>query len=191
MTKKNTNREEFIIGLIQMSVSKDADINLSKAIERIGQAAKKGAQVICLPELFRSQYFCQQEDAKFFDLAEPIPGPTTKALSSVARKHRVALIVPVFERRAAGIYYNSTAILDTDGTLAGVYRKMHIPDDPAYYEKFYFTPGDLGFQAFNTKYGTNRRAHLLGSMVSGSRTHYVAARRFRTVLSDCNRMASE
>ena len=102
---------------------------------------------------FALRYFCQEEDAKFFDLAEPIPGPTTKALSSVARKHRVVLIVPVFERRAAGLYYNSAAIIDTDGSLVGVYRKMHIPDDPAYYEKFYFTPGDLGFQALDTKYG--------------------------------------
>ncbi|MFZ1976747.1 MAG: carbon-nitrogen hydrolase [Bacteroidota bacterium] len=153
MNKKSKGTEKFTIGLIQMSVSNDIGANLKKAIDRIGEAAKKGSQVICLPELFRSQYFCQQEDAKFFDLAETIPGPTTKTLSSIARKHRVVLIVPVFERRAAGIYYNSAAILDSDGSLAGVYRKMHIPDDPAYYEKFYFTPGDLGFQAFNTKYG--------------------------------------
>jgi N-carbamoylputrescine amidase len=153
MNTGNKSVEQFTIGLIQMSVSKDADKNLAKAIDQIGLAEKRGAQVICLPELFRCQYFCQQEDVKFFELAESIPGPTTKALSAVARKHRVVLIVPVFERRAAGIYYNSAAILDADGSLVGVYRKMHIPDDPAYYEKFYFSPGDLGFQAFNTKYG--------------------------------------
>jgi N-carbamoylputrescine amidase len=153
MKKRNKSLEQFTIGLIQMSVFAENDKNLTKAVERIGQAAKKGAQVICLPELFRSQYFCQQENVKFFDLAETIPGPTTKVLSMVAKKHRVVLIVPIFERRAAGVYYNSAAILDADGTLVGVYRKMHIPDDPAYYEKYYFTPGDLGFQAFDTKYG--------------------------------------
>ena len=153
MNKKRKSIEKFVIGLIQMSVSKDVDNNLAKAIDRIGDAAKKRAQVICLPELFRTRYFCQQEDVKSFDLAETIPGPTTKALSSIARKNRVVLIVPVFERRSAGVYYNSAAIFDTDGSLVGVYRKMHIPDDPAYYEKFYFTPGDLGFQAFKTKYG--------------------------------------
>ena len=154
MNKSTKNVEQFTIGLVQMSVSNDVEGNLSKAIQKIDQAAKKGAQVICLPELFRSQYFCQQEDVKFFDLAEPIPGPTTKALSAVARKHHVVIIAPVFERRAPGLYFNSAAILDTDGSLLGVYRKMHIPDDPAYYEKFYFTPGDLGFQAFKTKYGS-------------------------------------
>jgi len=153
MKKVSKRIEKFAIGLIQMSVSKDVNKNLAKAIDRIGQAAKTGAQIICLPELFRTQYFCQQENVKFFDLAETIPGPTTKALCSVARKYRVVLIVPVFERRSSGVYYNSAAIVDTDGSLIGVYRKMHIPDDPAYYEKFYFTPGDLGFQAFNTTYG--------------------------------------
>ena len=151
--KSKSAPEKFAVGLIQMSISKDADKNLDKAVEQIGRAAKQGAEVICLPELFRSQYFCQVEDADLFDLAEPIPGPTTKSLGSVARKHRVVLIAPIFERRARGLYHNSTAIIDSDGSVVGVYRKMHIPDDPAYYEKFYFTPGDLGFQAFDTAYG--------------------------------------
>jgi N-carbamoylputrescine amidase len=109
--------------------------------------------VICLPELFRSQYFCQREDAALFDLAEPVPGPSTDALAAVAKQHKVAIVVPVFERRAPGLYHNSVAILDSGGELRGIYRKMHIPDDPAYYEKFYFTPGDLGFRAFDTHAG--------------------------------------
>jgi len=136
-----------------MACSSKPDENLERAIRFIGMAAKKGAKVVCLPELFRSQYFCQREDASLFDLAEPIPGPTTKALGAVAKKLRVALIAPLFERRGAGVYHNSAAILDADGSMVGLYRKMHIPDDPGYYEKFYFTPGDLGFQAFNTRYG--------------------------------------
>jgi len=136
-----------------MACTPDPEENLRRAKEKIAEAAKQGAQVICLPELFRTQYFCQREDAALFDLAEPVPGPTTTALSEVARQHKVAVIASVFERRAPGIYHNTAAVLDADGTLRGVYRKMHIPDDPLYYEKFYFTPGDLGFRAFDTQFG--------------------------------------
>ncbi len=117
------------------------------------EAAGKGAQVICLPELFRTQYFCQREDASLFDLAEPIPGPTSEALAEVARRHKVVVIGSIFEKRTRGIYHNTAAVIDSDGSLRGLYRKMHIPDDPLYYEKFYFTPGDLGFRAFDTPVG--------------------------------------
>jgi len=145
--------QKFTVGLIQMSMSAHAKDNLDRGIANIEEAAKKGANIICLPELFRSQYFCQSEDAGFFDLAEAVPGPTTEAVSAVAKKLGVAVVVPVFERRAAGIYHNSAAIIDADGSMVGFYRKMHIPDDPSYYEKYYFTPGDMGFQAVNTKFG--------------------------------------
>jgi N-carbamoylputrescine amidase len=145
--------DTFTVGLIQMRGTKDARENLSRAIERIREAAKRGAQIICMHELFRSEYFCRVEDAALFDLAEPVPGPTTETLSEVARENRVALVVPLFERRAAGVYYNTCAVLDADGTYLGKYRKMHIPDDPLYFEKFYFTPGDLGFPNFDTQYG--------------------------------------
>src|SRR5262249_33423203 len=120
---------------------------------RIGEAAKKGAQIVCLQELFRSQYFCQTEDIELFKLAETIPGPSTAALGKVARQKKVVIIASLFEKRAAGVYHNTAVIIDTDGNIAGKYRKMHIPDDPLYYEKFYFTPGDLGFQTHQTKFG--------------------------------------
>ncbi len=145
--------EVFHVGLIQMSCSPDPDDNLRRAAEKVREAAKKGAQIICLPELFRTQYFCQREDAALFDLSETIPGPTTDALAAVARENKVVVIASLFERRARGLYHNTAAILDQDGRLQGIYRKMHIPDDPLYYEKFYFTPGDLGFKAFDTPYG--------------------------------------
>ena len=144
---------KFIVGLIQMACAPDPDCNLDRAVARVRQAAERGARIICLPELFRSQYFCQVEDAAFFDLAEPVPGPTTDALAQVAKEKQVAVIAPIFERRASGVYHNSAAVIDADGRVVGLYRKMHIPDDPAYYEKFYFTPGDLGFQAFETHVG--------------------------------------
>jgi N-carbamoylputrescine amidase len=147
-----TPERKFTVGLVQMALSKDTKDNLAKAVARIEEAAKNGAEVICLPELFRSQYFCQREDTAAFDLAEPVPGPTTEALAAVAKKLRVVIIAPVFERRAPGLYHNSAAIIDS-GEMVGLYRKMHIPDDPAYYEKFYFTPGDLGFRAFATHAG--------------------------------------
>src|SRR5438132_5929888 len=136
-----------------MASGPDPAENLDKAVARVREAARSGARVICLPELFRSQYFCQREDAAWFDLAEPVPGPTTDALGRVAKEEQVAVIAPVFERRAAGVYHNSAAVIDADGRVVGLYRKMHIPDDPAYYEKFYFTPGDLGFRAFDTRVG--------------------------------------
>ncbi len=144
---------KFTVGLVQMAMEADPAANLARGVERVEEAARAGAQLVCLPELFRSQYFCQQEDPSFFDLAEPVPGPTTEALARTAASLKVAVIAPVFERRAPGVYHNSVAVIDADGRLAGLYRKMHIPDDPAYYEKFYFTPGDLGFQAFDTRVG--------------------------------------
>jgi N-carbamoylputrescine amidase len=145
--------QKFTLGLVQMRCSADPDDNLARAVVHVREAAKAGAQVICLPELFRTQYFCQTEDHANFALAEPIPGPTTEALARVAREARVVVIGSLFERRAAGIYHNSAVVIDADGSVRGTYRKMHIPDDPLYYEKFYFTPGDLGFRAFDTAYG--------------------------------------
>jgi len=144
---------KFKVALVQMACGPDADENLRRAVSSVEEAGGAGARAICLPELFRSQYFCQREDATFFDLAETVPGPTTEALGKVARSAGVVVIAPVFERRAAGLYHNSAAVIDTTGQVVGLYRKMHIPDDPAYYEKFYFTPGDLGFQAFDTEVG--------------------------------------
>jgi N-carbamoylputrescine amidase len=136
-----------------MSMGTDPRDNLQKAETRVAEAARQGAALVCLPELFRSRYFAQREDARLFDLAEPVPGPSTDALGRVAKQSGVVVIVPVFERRAAGLYHNTAAVIDADGRVAGLYRKMHIPDDPAYYEKFYFAPGDLGFRAFDTRVG--------------------------------------
>ena len=141
------------IALVQMSCGAVPLDNLGSALAKVEEAARRGAKVICLPELFRSQYFCQKEDPALFDLAESVPGPSTEALGEVAGKHKVVIIVPVFERRTAGIYHNSLVVIDSDGSIAGLYRKMHVPDDPAYYEKFYFTPGDRGFQAIQTSAG--------------------------------------
>jgi N-carbamoylputrescine amidase len=151
---KKVTAQTISIGLVQMSCAQDPEKNLKKAIARIGDAAKRGAQVVCLQELFRSRYFCQTEDIALFKLAETIPGPSTEALSKVARKHKVVIVASLFEKRAAGIYHNTAVIIDADGSIAGKYRKMHIPDDPLYYEKFYFTPGDLGFKTHQTKYGS-------------------------------------
>jgi N-carbamoylputrescine amidase len=148
-----TNNSTFRVGLIQMSCGSNPDANLEKAAERVREAARRGADVICLPELFGAQYFCQREDIALFDLAEPIPGPSTEKLGAVAREEKVVVIASLFERRAPGVYHNTAAILENDGRVAGLYRKMHIPDDPLYYEKFYFTPGDLGFRAFDTSAG--------------------------------------
>jgi N-carbamoylputrescine amidase len=145
--------DKFILGLVQMRCGLDPVENLDKAVARTREAARAGAQVICLQELFRTQYFCQREDHAFFDLAEPIPGPTTETLARVARDAGVAIVASLFERRAAGLYHNTAVVLDADGSVRGRYRKMHIPDDPLYYEKFYFTPGDLGFRAFDTRFG--------------------------------------
>jgi N-carbamoylputrescine amidase len=145
--------DKFRVGLVQMSATPDPEKNLQRAIDRLHQAAAKGAQIVCLPELFQTQYFCQREDAALFDLAESIPGPTTARLSDVAKQLKIVLIASLFERRAAGVYHNTAVMIDADGSLRGIYRKMHIPDDPLYYEKFYFTPGDLGFRAFDTQVG--------------------------------------
>jgi len=145
--------EKFKVGLVQMACGPDPQNNLSRAADMVRDAAGRGAQVICLPELFRTQYFCQREDAALFDLAEPVPGPTTERLAAVARAAKAVVVASIFERRAPGIYHNTAVVLDADGTLKGIYRKMHIPDDPLYYEKFYFTPGDLGFRAFDTEVG--------------------------------------
>ena len=141
------------VGLVQMSMSADADENVKKAVARVAEAKKAGADVVCLPELYRSPYFCQKEDARLFDLAEPVPGPSTEALGRAAKAAGVVVVAPIFERRALGLYHNTAAIIDTTGEVAGLYRKMHIPDDPAFYEKFYFTPGDLGFRAIDTQKG--------------------------------------
>jgi N-carbamoylputrescine amidase len=145
-------RSKFRIGLVQMACSKDPNENLAKAEWRIREAAGKGAQIVCLQELFRSQYFCREEDPGLFDLAEQVPGPTTESFARLARELQVAIIGSVFERRAAGVYHNTAVVIDADGSLLGIYRKMHIPDDPGYYEKYYFTPGDLGFRCFDTRF---------------------------------------
>lgn len=142
----------FQIGLIQMSCSPDPDSNLAKAVACIRDAAAAGARIVCVEELFRSQYFCREENAAFFDLAEPVPGPTTERFSELARELEIVIVGSIFERRAAGVYHNTAVVFDADGSMAGMYRKMHIPDDPLYFEKYYFTPGDLGFRSFDTRY---------------------------------------
>jgi N-carbamoylputrescine amidase len=136
-----------------MTPTSDPRRNLDRAVNLIGEAAEAGAKVVCLPELFRSLYFCQREEAESFNLAETIPGPSTQAIGLVARQKKVTVIVPLFEKRAPGLYHNSVALIGANGEITGIYRKMHIPDDPGYYEKFYFTPGDLGFKSFNTPVG--------------------------------------
>ena len=160
----------FSIGLVQMRMGSDPTANLDRAVSRIREAARRGARVVCLPEHFRTPYFCQREDAALFDLAEPIPGPTSDALAKVARELGVVVVASLFERRAAGVYHNTAVVLDADGTERGRYRKMHIPDDPLYYEKFYFTPGDLGFRAFDTSVGK------LGTLVCWDQWYPEAAR---------------
>src|ERR1700746_2500857 len=144
---------KFTVGLVQMRSSQNPDENLARAMDKTREAAARGAQIICFDELFRGEYFCRKEDADLFNLAEAVPGPATDALAQVAKERKVVLVVSLFERRAAGVYHNTCAVIDADGSFLGKYRKMHIPDDPLYYEKFYFTPGDLGFPNFQTKYG--------------------------------------
>ncbi len=145
--------DTFTVGLVQMRCEPEPDANLNRALSAIRKAADSGAQIICLQELFRSLYFCQRQDIALFDLAEPIPGPTTEAIGRVARETGTVVVASLFERRAAGVYHNTAAVIDADGSLKGLYRKMHIPDDPLYFEKYYFTPGDLGFRVFDTKHG--------------------------------------
>jgi N-carbamoylputrescine amidase len=141
------------LGILQSACSPEPKENLKKTLALVEKAAKMGAQIICTQELFRSEYFCQSEDHEYFKLAEPIPGPSTEAFQKLAKKLKVVIIASLFEKRAAGVYHNTAVIIDADGTLKGIYRKMHIPDDPQFYEKFYFTPGDLGFKAWETKFG--------------------------------------
>ncbi|HEY4053005.1 MAG TPA: carbon-nitrogen hydrolase [Terriglobales bacterium] len=145
--------EKFRLGLVQMPATADPAQNLAHAIKQLRDAAAQGAEIVCLPELFQTQYFCQREDAALFDLAEPIPGPTTAQLAEVAKQLKIVLIASLFEKRAPGVYHNTAVMIDADGSVRGIYRKMHIPDDPLYYEKYYFTPGDLGFKAFDTHVG--------------------------------------
>jgi N-carbamoylputrescine amidase len=146
--------EVLKVGLTQMACGEDPKANLARQLSLVEAALKKGAKIVCTQELFRSQYFCQTEDHRFFALAETIPGPSTDAFSKLAKKHKAAIIVSLFEKRAPGVYHNTAAVIDADGSLMGVYRKMHIPDDPLFYEKFYFTPGDTGFIAWKTKHAT-------------------------------------
>lgn len=145
--------ERTRVGLVQMRCADSPKANLQKAIEGVREAARRGAEIVCLPELFLTPYFCQSEDYRWFCAAEPVPGPTTAALAAEARRRKVVLVASLFEKRARGLYHNTAAILDADGRLLGKFRKMHIPDDPLYYEKFYFTPGDLGFRAWPTRRG--------------------------------------
>jgi len=149
---KRPSSATVVLGLVQTRCSPDPDANLKKTLRAAERAARDGAQIICTQELFRSQYFCQSADHKYFRLAETIPGTSTAAFQKLAKKHEVVIIASLFEQRAAGVYHNSAAIIDADGSLLGIYRKMHIPNDPLYLEKFYFTPGDLGFEAWQTKH---------------------------------------
>lgn len=151
--EKNRKKDEVNVGLVQMSMGRDPESNLDKALRMIGKAASKGADVVCLPELFRSRYFCNEENTENFRLAETIPGETTEAVSRAAKDNGVSVIAGIFEKRTRGLYHNSAVVIDSDGSLAGTYRKMHIPDDPSFYEKFYFAPGDLGFKSYKTSCG--------------------------------------
>jgi N-carbamoylputrescine amidase len=151
---RNGSSRIIPVGLTQMACSDDPRKNLDNQVRLAEQAAKQGAQIICTQELFGSQYFCQVEDHRFFKLAETIPGPSTDAFTKLAKKHKIVIIASLFEKRAHGLYHNTAVVIDADGSILGIYRKMHIPDDPAYYEKFYFTPGDLGYKIFKTKYAT-------------------------------------
>jgi len=164
------NPDRFRVGLVQMRCTIDPEDNMARAVAGVRDAAGRGAGIVCLPELFRTQYFCQREDPELFELAEPIPGPTTERFAALARECSAALVVSLFERRAAGLYHNTAVVIDADGTLRGRYRKMHIPDDPLYYEKFYFTPGDLGFLAFDTRPGR------IGTLVCWDQWYPEAAR---------------
>ena len=150
--KRSSARSTVTLGLVQAACTTDPAANLKSTLAAVTRAARDGAQIICTQELFRSQYFCQSEDPANFALAEPIPGPSTQVFQKLAKRHGVVLIASLFERRAAGLYHNTAVVIDADGSLLGRYRKMHIPDDPLYYEKFYFTPGDLGFRAWQTRF---------------------------------------
>ena len=145
--------QQVTLGLIQAKANCDPAINLSETLAKVERAARDGANIVCTQELFATEYFCQSEDHENFRLAETIPGPTTKAFQRLAKRFEIVVIISLFEKRGSGVYHNSAAIIDADGSLLGIYRKMHIPDDPLYYEKFYFTPGDLGFRSWKTRFG--------------------------------------
>ncbi len=147
------NKRKYTVGLVQMRMGPDPEANFAAAVDHIGAAARQGANIVCLPELFRTQYFCQREELTLFGLSEEIPGPSTEKLAAAARENGVVIVASLFERRAPGLYHNTAVTIDANGEIAGVYRKMHIPDDPLYYEKYYFAPGDLGFQAVDTAFG--------------------------------------
>ena len=164
------NNNKYVAAVIQMAFSIDMGENLKNAINWIEKAARQGAEVICLPELFRSQYFCQTENIDNFNLAETIPGESTNEISKLAAKLNIAVVVPIFEKRSSGLYHNSIVMIDSDGELKGIYRKMHIPDDPGYYEKFYFTPGDIGYKSFTTHYGN------IGTLICWDQWYPEAAR---------------
>ncbi|HEV8542060.1 MAG TPA: carbon-nitrogen hydrolase [Verrucomicrobiae bacterium] len=168
--KKSENSRTIRLGLLQARVLPKPENNLKKSLVLAEEAVRDGAQIICTQELFRSYYFCQEENHENFKLAETIPGPTTKAFQTFAKKHDVVIIASIFEKRAAGVYHNTAVVIDADGSMLGLYRKMHIPDDPCYYEKFYFTPGDLGFKAFQTKYAK------IGTLVCWDQWYPEAAR---------------
>ncbi len=165
-----SEKKPFTVGLLQLRCSLNPAENLENAVARIREAAQRGAQVVCLPELFRSQYFCQREDVALFDLAESIPGPSTERLGPLAKELNVVIVASLFEKRAPGLYHNTVVVLDADGSSRGLYRKMHIPDDPLFYEKFYFTPGDLGFKSFDTAHGR------LGTLICWDQWYPEAAR---------------
>ena len=148
-----TTHRKYQVGLVQMKMGPDPEANFAAALMHVREAARLGANIVCLPELFRTQYFCQRQDLHLFDQSEPIPGPSTTRLGELARELHVSIVASLFERRAAGLYHNTAVTLDVQGRVAGVYRKMHIPDDPLYFEKYYFTPGDLGFQALDLDVG--------------------------------------
>ena len=164
------SKRAFKVGLVQMAMSPDPAANVEKAVARVEEAARRGADVVCLPEMYRTPYFCQREDASLFDLAEDVPGPSSRRFQEVARASGVAVVVPIFERRAPGLHHNSALLVDADGALKGIYRKMHIPDDPAFYEKYYFAPGDLGFRAFDL------RAGRVGTLICWDQWYPEAAR---------------
>jgi len=160
-----------------MAGAKDPSENLAKAEWRIREAAGRGAQIVCVQELYRSQYFCREENAELFDLAESVPGPTSQSFSRLAAELGIVIAGSIFERRTAGVYHNTALVIDADGSLLGLYRKMHIPDDPLYFEKYYFTPGDLGFRCFDTRFARIAVLVMLGPVVSGGGATGRAGRR--------------
>ena len=183
--------DTFSIAVVQMRVAPDAPTNLAKAEAAIADAAKAGAQIVCLPELFLGPYFCQVEDASLFDAAEAVPGPHTERLGHAAKKNGVVVVGSLFERHMAGLYFNTATVHDADGSYLGKYRKTHIPDDPLYYEKYYFTPGDLGFQCLRHEVREGRHARLLGSMVPGSGPAHGVKRGRGALLPHGHRLAPE